>query len=764
MANITITKEIKRITTVLGSREQVVRQLMSFGVGLLISIALPYGSTVPLGVAWVAAVPSEFMIVSSVGSIFGYILTGVGDIHYPVTICLLVGLKWALAVLPREITDKLPPLLAGISVIVTGGAVVAASGGGIFDIMLLFCESFVTVGMSFIFHRAASGVVKGQLTGRLDYICGGAVGVSVLLGTLTLQAGRLSVGTVVVAVLCMAAGAYSGIGGTSVVAAISAIVCTVGGQPHVSVPIVGAALCGALFYPVSKLLTALSFVVSLFVLMSMGGAELYVLPVTIEAVVGTVVFLLLPRRVFSPLTMYTVGENNWERLSPFLSMRLKKAGEAFSEVASLTTLVNKQLDSRRGDDIDEVYAQTGEEVCRRCKNTPICWQTGYGDTMRAFSAVIGVVKGGGTPTVDMLSEHIKSHCPNKAKLLERLSLNTREYIIRYGVRQKLSSVRSVVTEQFEGVSSVLSDLSREMGELSASPAHVTEGIKNYFEREEAAVSCISCMQDRRGLTKVVVNVPINKADRVDVDDATEALSRIVEQDFMPPLLRETEDSTEYTFLPKPPFTGVYGFYQSSSEEMICGDSVEFVETSGRLAAILSDGMGVGGAAAVNSTMTTALLSRITESDISFESALRLVNGALLLKSGEESLSTVDAVDIDLHTLKATFYKAGAAVSYVVRGGRVLQVEAGSLPAGILKGVTFEKSVMTLSPGDIIVLLSDGVVESGESWVPSSLLPLVHLDPQDIAKALLTIAKERTVGDREDDMSVLAVRVEACLRT
>ena len=91
----------------------------------------------------------------------------------------------------------------------------------------------------------------------------------------------------------------------------------------------------------------------------------------------------------------------------------------------------------------------------------------------------------------------------------------------------------------------------------------------------------------------------------------------------------------------------------------------------------------------------------------YTAALKIVNSALLVKSGEESLSTVDIAAVNLYTGQAHFYKAGAAPTFIRRGSRTGMVESTSLPAGILTAVEFEKSSVQLRDGDLIVMVSDG---------------------------------------------------------
>ena len=150
---------------------------------------------------------------------------------------------------------------------------------------------------------------------------------------------------------------------------------------------------------------------------------------------------------------------------------------------------------------------------------------------------------------------------------------------------------------------------------------------------------------------------------------------------------------------------------------ITGDAYRSLTTdTGRFVLILSDGMGTGGNAAVDSAMTSDLLRRLLEAGVGCDAALKIVNSALLLKSGEETLATADVAAVDLFTGRAEFYKAGAAPTFLVKNGRAGYVQSDSLPAGILEGAAFEKSSLTLREGDRLVLVSDGVTATGADRV------------------------------------------------
>ena len=174
--------------------------------------------------------------------------------------------------------------------------------------------------------------------------------------------------------------------------------------------------------------------------------------------------------------------------------------------------------------------------------------------------------------------------------------------------------------------------------------------------------------------------------------------------------------------------------------------------------IISDGMGKGSRAALDGAMGAGLLSKLLSAGFGFDSSLKVVNSALLVKSHEESLATLDCVRVDLFSGKCEFYKAGAPRSYIVKINRVTKCELTSMPAGILRGVEFAKRTTVLNTGDEIVMMSDGITDTSETWLEEFLSLDPDLDPTDKAKAILQIAIEKSDEKHRDDMSVIVAKM------
>ena len=133
-------------------------------------------------------------------------------------------------------------------------------------------------------------------------------------------------------------------------------------------------------------------------------------------------------------------------------------------------------------------------------------------------------------------------------------------------------------------------------------------------------------------------------------------------------------------------------------------------------------------------------------------------------SKTEKIVTLDALSIDLLTGECEFLKVGSAPAFVIKGKNVDIVSCDTLPLGIFDSVEFFEKRYNLDVGDIIVLVSDGVIDSKrnvinkEFWVSSFLRKLEISEPKIIAEELLAKTIENYEGEIKDDITIIVTRV------
>ncbi len=197
---------------------------------------------------------------------------------------------------------------------------------------------------------------------------------------------------------------------------------------------------------------------------------------------------------------------------------------------------------------------------------------------------------------------------------------------------------------------------------------------------------------------------------------------------------------------------------------ISGDCfLEFDADNNRHCAILCDGMGKGIKAYRESKMTAELLSEFLMSGFLKDKAVGMLNTALAIKGDDESFSTVDLFELDKTSGDAEFLKIGSAETYIKHKDEVETLASYSLPVGILDDIRSNTETRRLFAGDIVVMVSDGVGEAGYGvlkgeWI-KRMIKSSNSDINRLAEELLAEAEKRCYPEKDDDMTVVVMRIE-----
>ena len=234
---------------------------------------------------------------------------------------------------------------------------------------------------------------------------------------------------------------------------------------------------------------------------------------------------------------------------------------------------------------------------------------------------------------------------------------------------------------------------------------------------------------------------------------------------MRPCSREGMLSTQAVFEQAPALALEIGAAtRSRSGEEVAGDS--YLSRSlpgGRHLLALSDGMGSGVSALQESHAALSLLAESLRAGYTRAQALDVVNALMLMCTGREMYATMDLCVVDLHSGETAFEKLGACASYIVRDGEVRSIGSDTLPVGVLESVESRSLRMTLRPGDVVILMTDGVADAypgGETALREAIARLHWLHPRAVGEKL--IASALGDGPARDDMAVLCARVSRAM--
>lgn len=233
----------------------------------------------------------------------------------------------------------------------------------------------------------------------------------------------------------------------------------------------------------------------------------------------------------------------------------------------------------------------------------------------------------------------------------------------------------------------------------------SKSVKSFLSYRGAISPKVCVFHDSKG--RLNVESYFTGEIRLSTQDLSKELSDILDRNVQASPISSAENFRKMTAVECPLISLEIGTASRSGKaNEISGDSFEsFNDGEGNTYIILSDGMGSGSLAAVDSCMTTSLFTRLLKAGAGFESAVQLINSSLLVKSSDESFATLDIAKIDCNTGLVTLIKLGAAATFARCGGRISMLESRTLPVGILGEISSDKKELRMKPGDVLIMAS-----------------------------------------------------------
>ena len=745
-------------------------QLIYFLFGTVISNGGVFGELSPFGASLVSAVPYRYLMASVLGTIFGYIiLDATTCFRYIAIVVAIAGIRFVVKDIKNIRKSMIyPPMVAFLPVFATGIALLFSDSSKINTFALCTIEAVISASGAFFLDRAICLCSsRRNLTSfnQQELSCLVMSGCILLLALNTLSIGSFSLGRTLAVVVILLCGKYGGVTGGAIGGISTGVVFSLSSVSY-------SFLCGGfgfgglmagLFSVTGKVGTALSFLLSDIIMSFSTGNPEIIFPLAVEGIFGTGVFLMIPKTagnyigaLFAPVD----DVNSGIALKENVVMRLNFTSKALKDVSSCVTRVSDKMKDMCVDSFPAVYANTKASVCSSCGMRVFCWEKEKPITEDDFDRLTETLKRNHHITPDDIDGLFIKKCCRRNELSRAINNYYHSYLMSLESMRRISSIRSGLAGQFGGLSDILTDMAEEFSQTDVCDLDSSERISHMLRQHSLIPVLCNCRISDSQMT-----VEIELSDRSRGSIKKSVLQKEVEKccgrSFLQPVITVAQDRVRIVLNERPLFEIEVGSYQHIADNgKLCGDSLScFNDGKGNFVALISDGMGTGGRAAVDSMMAVNLMEKLVKSGLSFDCALNMTNSALMVKSEEESLATVDVSLINLFTGKTDILKAGAPYTYIKKRGKVMRKEIPSIPAGILNEVYFTKERMSLCGEDMIIMLSDGAVMGDDRWLLSLIKSWSKGSCQDLAQAVVEEAIRQNEGMKDDDITVLAIKLK-----
>ncbi len=734
-------------------------------LGFLLAVGNVCGEISPFGISISAAVPQSFALTTSTGALIGYLIAGGNNMKYIISIFLIAIFRCLL-----ENIKYLPQVMLGCLSIISSSFIFMVISGNLdfYNILICLSESAMVGGTTFFFMQAKKYLAnkthyKGLSSGELSVIFISFI--IILIPLMSINFLGLGLGKIVAIYSILFIALNMDLYNSSIIGMMVGFVVLLNGNENNGYVILSYGLGGVLAGLANKYGSL--FVTSIFA--TINGIFLMLAAIVsgennyehlLELIVASFIFVFTSNFLKSKISL--VKSNDVDTLScdnakNLMLLKLSLASKTLRDIAGATQRLSDKLSKNSKPTIDEIYHKCATKICSKCDLKMFCWNTAYNDTINSFNDMTFLLKNQGKINIDEVSNFMKTKCRNIDEIVTTVNDSYNRFIANKGAERKVAEIRNVVTDQFDGMAMMLKELANEFCEISQFDRRTSIQAKKVFMDIGLNVYAITSFIDKYGRLTIEATTNMVKNTKAVGQTIALELSEKCERIFELPAFNTIDNNMKVTIIEKANYTVDFGVSQlSCNNAKDCGDAYDyFMDSKGKAYMILSDGMGTGSRAAIDGALTTGLLSRLIKAGFDFEAALKMVNSALLIKSGDESLATVDVTSIDLYTGKTNIYKAGAAPTFIKKSDRALEVECTSLPAGILRGVAFDRKTINLKNQDIVIMVSDGVTNNEYNWIYNEIKSFKYnITAKELARKIALESKFRTGKGHDDDVTVM----------
>lgn len=543
-----------------------------------------------------------------------------------------------------------------------------------------------------------------------------------------------------------------------------------------SIAIYGACgLVAGIFRESGKLFTALSFNI-IFVIVTLYSGVFNNISF-IEALVGTGIFLLIPKKIYNKISLEI---NKDKKVGHFSEVRFAEIKDELTErlkdFTEVLSIMGKSLNNLVGNDKlaiknkgNALVENLSDRTCSDCDMRYMCWKRELHQTYNAFSDLIRNYENNS----GAFPHELEKKCIKKYALVKNLEDIMNIYMVNETLKSRLGEGRKILSNHINNMSVTISEIVDEFGNELHLCTDVEKSIKKSLLKYGVNFGSLICYNDKNGRIKIKMQMENCMGSQTCIKTVLPIISETIGKNMSIGSegcnINSKNNMCEIVVEEAPKYhINSHVAVATKEGEKFTGDSYSYGRTKdGNYITVISDGMGSGPEAGLESKVSVEIIEKFMDVGFDEKIAIDAVNAIMSIKfSEDEKFSTLDMSKIDLYTGNAKFMKVGAIESFIKRGNKVEVINSNTLPFGVLEEPDVDTVEKQVSNGDVIVSISDGILDVKNdgsfdtTWLIEFLKNTKYRQPKDLSIAILEKAKELSGGKAKDDMTVVVSKVFA----
>lgn len=543
-----------------------------------------------------------------------------------------------------------------------------------------------------------------------------------------------------------------------------------------SIAIYGACgLVAGIFRESGKLFTALSFNI-IFVIVTLYSGVFNNISF-IEALVGTGIFLLIPKKIYNKISLEINKDKKVGHFSEVKFAEIKdELTERLRDFTEVLSIMGKSLNNLVGNDKlaiknkgNALVENLSDRTCSDCDMRYMCWKRELHQTYNAFSDLIRNYENNS----GSFPHELEKKCIKKYALVKNLEDIMNIYMVNETLKSRLGEGRKILSNHINNMSVTISEIVDEFGNELHLCTDVEKSIKKSLLKYGINFGSLICYNDKNGRIKIKMQMENCMGSQACIKTVLPIISETIGKNMSIGSegcnINSKNNMCEIVIEEAPKYhINSHVAVATKEGEKFTGDSYSYGRTKdGNYITVISDGMGSGPEAGLESKVSVEIIEKFMEVGFDEKIAIDAVNAIMSIKfSEDEKFSTLDMNKIDLYTGSAKFMKVGAIESFIKRGNKVEVINSNTLPFGVLEEPDVDTVEKQVGNGDVIVSISDGILDVKNdgsfdtTWLIEFLKSTKYRQPKDLSIAILEKAKELSGGKAKDDMTVVVSKVFA----
>ena len=443
--------------------------------------------------------------------------------------------------------------------------------------------------------------------------------------------------------------------------------------------------------------------------------------------------------------------------------RIEKYAESFRQLAEIFRQMPEKKERLSEEDIEEIFVTVKENICAQCGRRTVCWIREQEKSYRLFYGLLESIEEG----ADQISEKEKEFyrfCVRGRMFKEALERGFLRARLNMMWVNRMMENRAAVAGQLQQTAQIIREIACTAYCAQPLQGNLERKVKMNLKMHHVTVKDIGIIRNVTGHPEMVLTLQCRRA-AVPVSLISDILTQVYGRPMVPEKdsrLLVGRELCSIHFVEETRYYMLTGCASAKcSGQVTSGDNYAILNSNhGQVVMAVSDGMGSGVQANQESQTVIELVEQFLEAGFTAETAVKMLHSSMVLERGVRQYSTLDLCEVDLYKGKCQIWKVGAATTFIRKSQSVEEITSSSLPMGMLQEAEVEAQQIRLENGDMIFIISDGVVDALPSGESERLLiyfieHLTNDNPAESAQILLNQILEFCQDGVPDDMTILA---------